>query len=340
MTLKKIIQYLTISALALVLLYISFKGVKWSDFIEGIKSCNFYWIIVSMAVGVLGFFARALRWRLLLKPLDDSITLKESYNGVAIGYLTNFAFPRAGEIARCVAVIKKGRISFEQALGTVVVERGIDLLCLLFWALFTMSLKWGESGGFIREELLAPLARKFASALPTALSLLSILLIVVLLCYCYRARLREIKSAARIGRIIKRVLEGTATVMKMRDKWRFLLYTLLIWGTYWCTSYTTICAFPSVANLNGADALFLMILGGLGWAVPVQGGIGAYHFIVSLALLKVYEIPRTEGVVFATISHESQALAMLICGTVALICLWRRKRVGENPVFTKKLHVN
>lgn len=328
MTGKKIIQHLIIPALALILLYISFKGVKWGDFIEGIKSCNFYWIVTSMVVGILGIVARALRWRLLLKPLDDSVTLRKSYDGVSIGYLTNFAFPRAGEIARCVAVTKKGRITFEQALGSVVVERGIDLLCLLFWLLFTMALKWEEFGGFIREELFAPLGHKFISTLLAALGLLLMVFIVAILCYRYRARVGEIKIITKTGRIIKRVLEGIATVIKMRNKWRFLLYSLLIWGTYWCTSYATICAFPLVANLNGADALFLMVAGGLGWAVPVQGGIGAYHFIISLALLKIYGVPQTEGVVFATISHESQALVMLICGTVALIGLWRHKKAS------------
>ena len=71
-----------------------------------------------------------------------------------------------------------------------------------------------------------------------------------------------------------------------------------------------------------------MIVGGLGWVVPVQGGLGAYHFIVSLALLKVYEIPQTMGVVFATISHESQALVMIICGAAAVIGIWSRRRAA------------
>ena len=64
-----------------------------------------------------------------------------------------------------------------------------------------------------------------------------------------------------------------------------------------------------------------MIVGGLGWAVPVQGGLGAYHFIVSLALASVYGIAQTTGVVFATISHEAQALAMIVCGVASLVSI-------------------
>ena len=84
--------------------------------------------------------------------------------------------------------------------------------------------------------------------------------------------------------------------------------------------------------MGAIDALFLMVVGGLGWVVPVQGGIGAYHFIVSLALLKVYAIPQTTGVVFATISHESQAIVMILCGLISLvsISLWKKKFINHN----------
>src|SRR5574344_1722471 len=84
---------------------------------------------------------------------------------------------------------------------------------------------------------------------------------------------------------------------------------------------STILEFPSVGHLTLVDAMFLMVVGGLGWVVPVQGGLGAYHFIVSLAIATVYTIPQTEGVVFATISHESQAIMMIICGAVSLISI-------------------
>ena len=327
MSVKKVIQYILISALAVLLLYVSFKGVKWNDFIEGIRSCDFYWILLSMAVGITGFIIRALRWRLLLKPLDGNISLKQTYNGVAIAYLTNFAVPRAGEIARCAVVTKRGGVTFEQALGTVVAERATDLICLAFFVLFTMLLKWGEFGGFINDQLLAPIGRKFSTGLIAVLAgAILLCALLLLLAYLCRRRLMKFKLAQKIAGILRRIAEGVATIFRMKEKWLFMLYTLLLWGTYWCTSYATICAFPAVGHLNAADALFLMIVGGLGWAVPVQGGLGAYHFIVSLALLKVYAIPQSMGVVFATISHESQALVMILCGTVAVAGIWSRNK--------------
>ena len=107
----------------------------------------------------------------------------------------------------------------------------------------------------------------------------------------------------------------------MPHKGTFLLLTLLMWASFVATSYCTILATPMRDQLDLVDALFLMVVGSFGWVVPVQGGIGAFHFIVSLALVVVYGITQTSGMVFATISHESQAVAMLLFGLFAIIHL-------------------
>ena len=50
---KKVLKYLAFLFLAAILLHFSFKGVKWSDFMDGLKSCNWWWIAASMAIGIL-----------------------------------------------------------------------------------------------------------------------------------------------------------------------------------------------------------------------------------------------------------------------------------------------
>ncbi len=325
--LKKILKYLLFLLLAGVLLYISFKEVHWGDFIDGLKGCNFWWIAVSMFVGFLGFVARALRWRLLLLPLNSKVTFKEAYDGVTVAYITNFAVPRAGEIARCGVVARSGKVTFEGALGTMVLERAFDMICLLLWIVVLLLFKWNEFGGFMSQELYLPLKERFDSNLIWFMA--AIVVAGIALCaaaWIYRKRLLQVKLFAKIAEILKGLGAGLLAAFRMKHKWMFLLYTAFLWFTYWLTSYTTIQAFPSVGHLTGSDALFLMIVGGLGWVVPVQGGLGAYHFIVSLALAKVYGIVQTTGVIFATISHESQALVMIICGAVSLISLSLAKK--------------
>lgn len=323
-----VVKYLALLALAGVLLYFSFKGVKWSDFIEGLKNCNWVWIVVSMAVGVLGFLARALRWRLLMLPLNKEITNREAFDGVNVAYLTNFAFPRAGEVARCGVMAKTGKISFEGALGTVVLERVVDLLTLIIWVLVVLLIRWQEFGSFMTENLFEPLMGKFSSAIVPIAIIVAVLALGGFLLWYYRESIIKNRVFAKIFGIINGLKEGLLTAFKMERKGLFFLYTLLLWGTYWLTSMCTILAFPQVSSLNAVDALFLMVIGGLGWVVPVQGGLGAYHYIVSLTLAAVYSIPQVTGVVFATISHEAQALTMIVCGLLSFISIsaWNKKR--------------
>lgn len=323
---KKALQWVLMLALAVLLLYFAFKGVKWEDFVSGIRSCNFNWILVSMLASVLAFVIRALRWRLVMLPLNPSITRREAYDGVTVAYLTNFALPRAGELARCGVISATGKASFESVLGTVVLERSWDLLTYII-ILFAVLVA-GESSfrQFISDQVWQPAVDSMPfNILWIVAAAVAVVLAVCILVYVYRTRLRRYRFFDKLFKVASGLFSGLASGLRMKGKWKFLLYTLLLWFFYWLMSYTTILAFPQVEGLNWADAMFLMVVGSLGWIVPVQGGIGAYHFILSLAMASIYSIPQTSGVIFATISHESQALTMLLCGAVSVASIYLKK---------------
>lgn len=318
-------------ALAVFLLYFAFKGVKWEDFVNGIKSCNFWWIMASMGASILAFVVRGFRWRLTLQPLNPAISRREAYDGVTITYLTNFAVPRLGEFARCGVIASTGKASFEAVLGTVVLERAWDMISYIVILVIVLLAGQSSFGQFVSREVWAPAMQEFNFNIVwiVAAVVVAIILIFVLI-YIYRNKLRKYKFFAKLFSICKGLIDGLVSGLKMKNKWGFFGYTILLWTCYWMMSYFTILAFPQVTGLNWADALFLMVVGSLGWIVPVQGGIGAYHFILSLALSLIYGIPQTSGVVFATISHESQMVTMLVCGAISLAVVYWNKRKSKS----------
>ena len=318
------IKYILLLAVAGVFLWASFKGVKWDDFVAGLKSANFWWIGLSMFISIIAFLIRALRWRLIMLPLGRPIKIRDSWDGINIGYLTNFAIPRAGELARCGVIARKTGIPFETVAGTVVLERSIDILSLAIAFFSVLLFSWNTFGTFINFEIIAALERKFSVNLAWMAGA-AILAFCVFLYIIYKYRKKH-PILRKITEIVKGIVIGLISGFKMPQKWLFIIYTVLLWVCYWLMSWTTILAFPAVYGLGAGDALFLMMIGGLGWVVPVQGGIGAYHFIISLALASVYGISQTTGVIFATISHESQALTMLVCGFLSLISFTISKR--------------
>lgn len=318
------IKYILLLAVAGIFLWATFKGVKWEDFLAGLRSANFWWIGASMLGGILAFFIRALRWRLIMLPLGKPIKVRDCWDGVNIGYLTNFAIPRAGELARCGVVSRKTGLPFETIAGTVVLERSIDVVSLIFVTFSVLLFSWDTFGTFINHEILSALEQKFSVNL-ALMAGIAILAFCVFIYIVYRYRKKH-PILIKINEIVKGIIKGVISGFKMPQKWLFIIYTILLWLCYWLMSWTTIMAFPAVLGLGAGDALFLMMVGSLGWLVPVQGGIGAYHFIISLALASVYGITQTTGVIFATISHESQALTMLICGVISLISFTLSKR--------------
>ena len=327
-TIKKTIKYIASAAVAVLLLWFSFRDVEWSSFAAVLKECHWGYVALSMAAGSFAFLLRALRWRRLLMPIDESISTLTTFNGVNIGMISNFVFPRIGEFVRCGVITRrsapvdpehpdKKKASYDKVLGTVVLERSWELLVMLLLLAVVVIAGFKRFGGFFIEQIWNPMAQRLD---------FSIWWIVALLVAVCAAglwllwRYRESNAfCSKVWGIFKGILQGFASCLKMDKKWLFFAYTACIWLTYWLMAASTVWAAPFLEHLDVIDALFLSLVGGIGFAVPVPGGIGAFHFVISLALSMVYGIPMEMGIVYATLSHTSQAITQIFFGAVSYI---------------------
>lgn len=321
--LNKILKYTASAALAILLLWVSFREVEWKDFIEELSRCRWEFIILSMAAGSFAFWLRAVRWRRLLLPIDDSISRTTSFNGVNIGNISNFIFPRIGEFIRCGVITRRSapvdpavpdhkKASYDKVLGTVVLERSWELLVMLMLLAIVVIGGFNRFGTFFMDQVLNPMAQRFNFSvwwLVAALAAAGVAALWLLW------RLRESNSICRkVWSIFRGVVQGFSSCFRMEKKWLFFAYTAFIWLMYWLMAASTMWAAPFMDGLDLIDALFLSLVGGLGFAVPVPGGIGAFHFIISLALSAVYGVPTELGIIYATLSHTSQAITQVIFG--------------------------
>lgn len=327
-TIKKTIKYIASAAVAVLLLWFSFRDVEWSSFAAVLKECHWGYVALSMAAGSFAFLLRALRWRRLLMPIDESISTLTTFNGVNIGMISNFVFPRIGEFVRCGVITRrsapvdpehpdKKKASYDKVLGTVVLERSWELLVMLLLLAVVVIAGFKRFGGFFIEQIWNPMAQRLD---------FSIWWIVALLVAVCAAglwllwRYRESNAfCSKVWGIFKGILQGFASCLKMDKKWLFFAYTACIWLTYWLMAASTVWAAPFLEHLDVIDALFLSLVGGIGFAVPVPGGIGAFHFVISLALSMVYGIPMEMGIVYATLSHTSQAITQIFFGAVSYV---------------------
>ena len=339
---KDALKYIISIGLAALLLWASFREVEWNDFIEGVRSCRWEFIVLSMSAGAFAFWLRALRWRRLLLPIDDSITRTTTFNGINIGNISNFVFPRIGEFVRCGVITRhsayvypasdladislteggtspsgnaKGvqkKATYDKVLGTVVLERSWELLVMLLLLAIVVVGGFDRFGTFFIEQIWTPMSVRLSFSIWW---IVAALVALVSLAVYSIWRFRNTNAfCAKVAGILRGILQGFASCLKMEKKWLFFAYTALIWMTYWFMASCTMWAAPFLEELDMIDALFLSLAGGLGFAVPVPGGIGAFHFIIGLALSVIYGLPMEMGIIYATLSHTSQAITQIIFG--------------------------
>ena len=320
---KNILKYILSSLLAALLLWFSFRGVEWKDFIEGLKECRWEYVIISMAAGAFAFWLRALRWKQLLSPIDDSISRTTAFNGINIGNISNFVFPRIGEFVRCGVITRRSRpeapqhpehkkASYDKVLGTVVLERSWELLVMLLLLVVVVAGGYKRFGVFFMERIWHPMVRRLDSNVWWIAAAAAVVFAsAVYIFWKYR---NSNGFCSKVWGVFKGIGQGFASCLRMERKWLFFAYTAFIWMTYWFMAAATVHAAPFLDGLDLIDALFLSLVGGLSFAVPVPGGIGAFHFIISMTLSVMYGVPAELGIVYATLSHTSQAITQVVFG--------------------------
>ena len=332
---KNILKYSLSLIAAAALLYFSFKGVSWHDFGVALKVCSWEYVILSMVVGSVVLYLRALRWRMMLLPIDPSTTRSTMFNAVNIGMLVNIALPRVGEIVRCGVVARNSALdengerkaSMDKALGTGIADRVWDVMSLVIFLILALPLLYHRGGSYLKDAVLPGLKEK-ADLWWIALAVVAAIIVGWLLLRVFSKRS---SAAGSVLKFFTGMWDGFKSCLKMKDSWKFFVLTAIIWVGYWMMSETVLLAIqgmdpsqfsdPEMArgvelarNLTIVDALILMVAGSISSLVPVPGGFGAFHTIVAGALLSIYGVPFPMGLIFATLSHESQVLTDIILG--------------------------
>jgi len=130
----------------------------------------------------------------------------------------------------------------------------------------------------------------------------------------------------KIVDFIRGILQGIKSVYSLKKRKLFIFHTILIWTMYWGMTWAICFSIPQTSHLDAIDGLFLLIVGGVGMAVPVQNGMGVFHFIVGQAIAMYGLDFKTVGVLYATISHESQTLFVIVLGIITSFIIFAKKK--------------
>jgi uncharacterized protein (TIRG00374 family) len=358
----KVLRLLVTYLLPLVLLVLTsmflisgMGSIDLSRFIDDMLAAHPVWIIGATITGVLAHVSRAIRWQILLRPNGVDVPLGTSFSAVMIGYAANALVPRSGELARPLVLAQRVGLPAETAVGSVVVERVLDVLSLLIALLVVMTYGQSELAatmmrlqGSSASTFAAADARSTILSLSTMFGFLAAFIGLVLF-----TRWGEVLVEQTLGRLharfaeaivsmIQRLRRGLDAVRQPRLMLLILMHTLLIWALYTLTTWLALKAMPyaSTSDPGLAGALLLLVILALAVTIaPTPGAIGVYHLAGQVGLVSLFDATPYEGFVFAMVSWFINQGASLAIGGVAWIVVMRsgvRVRLFSQPSQMEK----
>ncbi len=329
-TIVKILQFLGFFAVGAFIFWLIYKDQD----IEHIKSVlkndvNYTWVWISLLIGLISHISRTLRWGLMIEPIGHKPRFINTFLAVMVGYLMNLAFPRMGEVSRCGVLARYEKISFTKLVGTVVAERLVDMISLLILLGIVIVSQFGKMVHFINEN--PEIKVKLGSAFNSPWLIVGLIAVVILF-IVFRNAFKHTVFYRKIVDIVMNFREGFVSIRNIKRKGWFYFHSVFIWLLYYLMLYANFYAFDFTSDLSPIAGLTTFVMASFGMVAPVQGGIGAWHFMAKEALA-LYGVENVNGIIFAFVAHSSMTFMIILIGLISILILPfinRRKDVKDD----------
>lgn len=314
----RILKFLAFFTLGAFIFWLIYKDQD----IERIKSVlkndvNYFWIVISLVIGLFSHISRTMRWGLMIKPIGHKPRFINTFLAVMIGYLMNLAFPRMGEISRCGVLARYEKISFTKLFGTVVAERAVDMISLLILLAIVIFSQFGQMLDFLHRN--PEIETQIQSVFTSPILIIGFVALIIA-AYVFRRTLKHTVFYRKLKEVILKFKEGFISIKSIDKKGWFVFHSIAIWTLYYLMLYVVFFAFDFTANLGAIVGLTTFVLASFGMVAPVQGGIGAWHFM-AIEALAIYGVAKSNGMIFAFVAHASMTGMILVVGIISVLIL-------------------
>ena len=297
--------------LGLGILWWMYRGTNWSDFGHYVlHEMNWWWMLLSLAFGILPQMARAWRWKMALEPLGEHPRRTSCIDAIFMSYAASLVIPRVGEVTRCGTLKTADGVSFTKSLGTVVTERLVDSLLMLLFTGIAFLLQLPMFLSFLKETNtnIGDLLYRFTG---TGYIVTFICLVAALIAGFVAIRRFSFFKKGRD--MLRDMWEGVLSLRKVRNLPLYLFYSVLIWVGYFLHFYIAFFSFDFTAHLSIGAAFLIFCVGTFAVLVPTPNGAGPWHFAVK-TMLVLYGVAETQAIMFALTVHTIQTALVVLLG--------------------------
>ena len=301
--------------LGLFLLYIVFNNIDLNLFLERLDNLDYSWIYLSMFISIFEHVVRGYRWNLLMQTKQTNLSTYITTHILIVSYFFALFIPRFNDFVRCYLISKTNDIKVSSSLGTVVSERIFDLISLLIISLLFFIVEFDLFTNFFSTYILTNIS------FDVYYLIIFFFVITVIISFLYYLNKKSDAFSSKFSEFKK----GVLSVNKYYKNKKFLLSTLILWIIYFLMGYVIFFSLEETSSLAISSGIAVLVAGSLGMVVPVNAGIGAYHFLVASILIS-YNINYETGLFFATILHTSQIICLALLGIVSSLILFFKIR--------------
>ncbi len=298
--------------------------------VNDFKKVRYGWIALVLIAFVLSNVSRTYKWKMLLKPMGYNPRFINGFFAILVSYFANLGLPRIGEVVRAGVLSKYEKIPAEKVMGTIVVDRIVDVLCLLLAFAVALAFESDKILGFLAENTKRESGK--AAGLDWKIMVLGGLVIGAILLYLFRKKLSNSALYKKLTSIIQGFWEGIQTVSKLDKPGLFVFHSLNIWILYFIMTWLGFQAFGPTDHLDLRAALLVFVFGTLGMVIPSPGGMGTFHFLVITALTLFYGIKGDDAFSVANIIFFCVQIGFnSLLGILALVLL---PVINRQPKFS------
>lgn len=328
-TFLAVLQYGFYAALAVFFVWLSVRGMdqeKWEQLKKAMDHAHYWLLVPVFSLLLVGHWLRALRWRQLMEPMGYHPKLINTFFAVMIGYFVNLGAPRLGEVIKCTVLARYEKVPAQKLVGTIVIERAFDVICLLLVFGLTFVFQFDIISSLVHDYIYPAFQNKNGQTAYKKITLLALgfILFLIILKIVF-SRFGHINIVQKVKDILTGVWHGLISVKDLKNKPLFFFYTIGIWVMYLLSTWCGFFAIDATSGLGLADALTVLAMGSVGM-ILTPGGIGAYALLV-MNTVALYNIPKEPyGQALGWLLWFGQFLSFVIFGVLSFILLPRVNR--------------
>lgn len=318
-----ILKYLFFLGLGVFLVWWSIHKMgdkNWEECKTALKSARYVLLIPVFFILLASHISRAIRWKILMNPLGYNPSLVNTFFAVMVGYLANLAVPRLGEVLKCTILGKYEKVPPDKLVGTILVERAIDVVSLLLVFIIAVATQASIIGEYAKKTITSNFlsGNRESMIIKLAILIAATVVIIFLLRFIFK-KYSNLGLVKKINILFKGVGAGLSSVKNLQNKKAFIFHSIFIWCCYAAGTYIGFFVIPQTSGLPIAATFPVLAFASIGMIVT-PGGIGTYQWFI-MEVMFLYGIEVSYGYANGLLQWIAQFFIILIVGFVSLIAL-------------------